>query len=53
MDDLKQIKNKYGENMMHLCRELFPTILESDGWIDHSICVGDSAGKIAEALNKN
>ena len=31
MDDLKQIKNKYGENMMHLCRELFPTILESDG----------------------
>ena len=31
MDDLKQIKNKYGEEMSHLCRELFPTILESDG----------------------
>lgn len=26
---------------------------ESNGWIDHSICVGNSAGKIAEALNKN
>ena len=26
---------------------------ESDRWIDHSICVGDSAGRIAEALNKN
>ena len=24
-----------------------------DGWIDHSICVGDAASKIAEALNKN
>ncbi len=26
---------------------------ESDGWIYHSICVGNTAGKIAEALNKN
>ena len=25
---------------------------ESDGWIDHSICVGNSAGIIAEALNQ-
>ncbi len=24
----------------------------NDGWIDHSICVGNSAGIIAEALNK-
>ena len=31
MDDLKQIKNKYGEEMSHLCRELFPTILEEEG----------------------
>ncbi|MBQ6324287.1 MAG: HD domain-containing protein [Bacilli bacterium] len=23
-----------------------------DGWIDHSICVGNAAGEIAEALNK-
>lgn len=25
---------------------------ESDIWIDHCICVGDTAGKIAEALNE-
>ena len=25
---------------------------ENQRWIDHSICVGKSAGKIAEALNK-
>ena len=30
-DELKQIKKKYGERMMHLCRELFPTILEKEG----------------------
>ncbi len=29
--DLKKIKKLYGEEMMHLCRELFPTILETDG----------------------
>jgi len=29
--DLKIIKNKYGEKMMHLCRELFSTILETEG----------------------
>ncbi len=28
MDDLKLIKKHYGENMMHLCRELFPTLIE-------------------------
>ena len=31
MDDLKQIKKHYGEEMMHLCRELFPTLLETEG----------------------
>ena len=31
MDDLKQIKRHYGEKMMHLCRDLFPTILETEG----------------------
>ena len=31
MDDLKLIKDKYGENMAHLCRSLFPTILEKEG----------------------
>ena len=27
--DLKLIKKLYGEKMMHLCREYFPTILET------------------------
>ena len=31
MDDLSLIKKYYGENMSHLCRELFPTILENKG----------------------
>lgn len=30
-NDLKIIKKKYGESMMHLCRELFPSILETKG----------------------
>lgn len=30
-EELKKIKKLYGENMAHLCRELFPTILEQDG----------------------
>ena len=30
MDELKQIKKYYGENMMHLCRSLFPTLLEQE-----------------------
>lgn len=31
IDDLKIIKKKYGEKMMHLCRELFPILLETPG----------------------
>ena len=31
MDDLKLIKKHYGEDMMHLCRMLFPTLLEKEG----------------------
>ena len=31
IDDLKLIKKYYGQAMMHLCRELFPTILEQKG----------------------
>ena len=27
-NDLKIIKNKYGEDMMHLCKKIFATILE-------------------------
>lgn len=30
-DDLKKIKKEYGEDMMHLCRELFPTLLDTPG----------------------
>ena len=29
--DLKLIKRHYGEKMMHLCRELFPSLLETPG----------------------
>ena len=29
--DLKLIKKKYGEEMSHLCRELFPILLEQEG----------------------
>ncbi len=35
--DLKIIKKKYGENMMHLCRRLFPTILEKEGILSQAI----------------
>ncbi len=31
VDDLKIIKKQFGEAMMHLCREEFPTILEQPG----------------------
>lgn len=30
-EELNLIKKKYGESFMHLCRKLFPTILEDDG----------------------
>lgn len=29
--DLKLIKKNYGEKMMHMCREMFPRILEKEG----------------------
>ncbi len=31
LDELNKIKKVYGENFMKLCRELFPTILETEG----------------------
>ena len=37
IDDLKKIKKDYGENMSHMCRELFPTILEKPGLLYHII----------------
>lgn len=32
-NDFKIIKDKYGENMAKLCRSLFPTLLEKDGFL--------------------
>ena len=37
MDDLKLIKKHYGEKMMHLCRELFPTLLETEGLLWYAL----------------
>ena len=33
--DLKNIKDKYGENMMHLCRSNFATLLDNEGILFH------------------
>ena len=33
--DLKIIKKLYGEKMMHLCRELFSTLLEKEGLLSN------------------
>ena len=32
-EELNLIKKKYGESFMHVCRELFPTMLEDDGML--------------------
>lgn len=45
--DLKYIKKKYGEKMMHYCRDCFPTILNVPGKLveilnTHFYCVKDS-----------
>jgi len=37
IDDLHRIKKEYGEKMAHMCRELFPTILEQKGLLYHII----------------
>ena len=44
MDDLKLIKRHYGEKMMHLCRELFPTLLETPGLLYETLtnCFAES-----------
>ena len=39
LDELKSIKKTYGEDMMHYCRDSFPTIL-------------DKKGKLSEILSK-
>ena len=45
IDDLKKIKKDYGENMSHMCRELFPTILEKPGLLYHIISTHFSKSK--------
>lgn len=35
--DIKFLKKHYGENFAHLCRELFPTILETEGLLSKII----------------
>lgn len=35
INDLKVIKKIYGEQMSHLCRELFPTLLEEPGYLSN------------------
>ena len=35
MEDLKVIKKKFGEDMMRLCRKLFPSLLEEKGLLSH------------------
>ena len=35
IDDLRIIKKHYGEKMSHLCRELFPTLLEEPGYLSN------------------
>ena len=35
--DLKYLKKHYGEKFAHLCRELFPTILENEGMLSKII----------------
>ena len=41
---------KLTSNEARTILENFRGTIQSDRWIDHCICVGDTAGKIAEAL---
>lgn len=43
---------KLTSNEARTILENFRGKTQSDRWIDHCICVGDTAGKIAEALNE-
>ena len=43
---------KLTSNEARTILENFRGTIQSDRWIDHCICVGDTAGKIAEALTK-
>ena len=41
---------KLTSNEASIILENFRGTTQSDKWIDHCICVGDTAGKIAQAL---
>ena len=45
LNDLKKIKKEYGENMAHLCRSLFPTILETPGLLYYILSTHFSKSK--------
>ena len=36
-EDLKFLKKHYGEKFSHLCRDLFPTLLETKGLLTEAI----------------
>ena len=44
-EDLATIKNKYGEKFSHLCRSLFPTILENKGILPNLLEVSFAPNK--------
>ena len=43
-----KLTSKEARNLLEIERKT----AKNDRWIEHCICVGDSAGKIAEALNE-
>ena len=55
----KIYSKNWEKNDMKLTKDEAKLLIESyrgktknDAWIDHCICVGDTAGRIAKALNK-
>ncbi len=53
--ELKEIKKIYGESFMHLCRELFPTLLEHEGKLLEILTstFSDNCIDLCETLEKN
>ena len=45
VNDLNKIKKEYGEEMSHLCKDLFPTILEKPGLLYHIISTNFSKSR--------
>ena len=53
--DLEIIKKKYGEQMAHMCRELFPSILEEEGKLPELLQANFAVSKnlCSDIKNKN